>query len=136
MNINQIKDSKFLKKEDCGKGILVTIESIDQQNVAMQGEPEELRYVLHFREDIKPMILNTTNAKLIAHALGSEETDEWHGHQIVLYNDPTIMFGGKMIGGIRARAPKPAAKPAAAPAKPAPAPAPEPNLADDEEVPF
>lgn len=136
MNINQIKDSKFLKKEDCGKGILVTIGSISQENVAMANEPEELRYALHFQEDLKPMILNTTNAKLIASILGSEETEDWQGRQVVLFNDPTIMFAGKMMGGIRVRAPKPKA---AAPAAPAPKPAPvaaAPADDDSDDVPF
>jgi hypothetical protein len=143
MHISQFKDSKFLRKEDVGKGILVTIDRIEQQNVAMQGEAEELRFVLVFREDVKPMVVNMTNAKLIAMVTGSEDTDDWHGHQIVCYTDPTIAYAGKIIGGIRVRAPKnqPHAVPNAAPApiappvqRPAPVPAPAPEEEDD--VPF
>ena len=138
MHISQLKESKFLKKEECGKGILVTIDHLEQQNVAMSDQPEELKHCLVFREDVKPLVLNNTNAQLIASITGSDETDDWHGHQIVLYNDPTVTNRGKVTGGIRARAPKkqpPRSAPAAAapaPAKPAPTPAAE----DDDDVPF
>lgn len=107
MHINQFKESKFLRKEDCGRGILVTIDKIIQENVAKEGSPEELKYCLLFREDINPMVLNITNARLIAGIVGSEDTDDWQGNQVVLYNDPSISFGGKVMGGIRVRAPKP-----------------------------
>ena len=36
------------------------------------------------------MILNSTNAQLIARAVGSEETEDWPGKQIVLFNDPNV----------------------------------------------
>lgn len=127
MHISQLRESKYLKKEDCAKGILLTIDRLEMANVAKAGEAEENKHILCFREDVNPMVLNSVNAQLIARISGSEETDDWQGIQIVAYNDPTIVFAGKVIGGIRVRAPKfkaaPAA-PAAAPARPAPAPAP------------
>lgn len=129
-HINQIKQSNFLKKEDCGTtGILVTIRGCEEQNIAKQGAPEELKWALFFNEVEKPMVLNSTNAQIIAGIVGSEETDDWAGHQIVLYADPNISFGGKLVGGIRARAPRlkqPQAKPLPKP-QPKPAPAPEPE---------
>jgi hypothetical protein len=45
----------------------------------------------------------------------SEDTDDWTGKKIVLYNDPNVSYAGKIIGGIRVRAPK---VKAAAPVKP------------------
>jgi len=145
MHINQLKESKFLKKEDCGKGILLTIDRLEQMNVAMSDQPEELKHCLVFQEDVKPLVLNNTNAQLIAQITGSEETDDWHGHQVVLYTDPTVVNRGKVVGGIRARAPKkqpprsepPAAAPAPAPKpKPAPAPAAAAEEEEDDDVPF
>lgn len=82
------------------------MDHLDQKNVALEGEPEDLKYCLHFKEDVKPMILNSTNAQLIARAVGSEETEDWPGKQIVLYNDPNVSFQGKLVGGIRVRAAK------------------------------
>jgi hypothetical protein len=133
-NINVIKKSNFLKKEDVTPPVLAVIESVDQQNVAMEGAPQELRWCVHFKDVEKPMVLNSTNAQLIAKILGSDETDNWLGKKIVLFNDPSISFGGKLVGGIRVRAPKAAAKAMAAPT-PAPAPEPEQESASDD-VPF
>ena len=119
MHIDALQDSKFLKKENTGKnGILVTIAGVEQQNVAMADDEPEMKWCLTFQEDVKPMVLNKTNSNLIASITGKPDTDDWPGEKIVLYNDPTIMFAGKMVGGIRVRAPK--NKPAA-PIKAAPA---------------
>lgn len=135
MHINQLKESKFLKKEDCGPGILVTIAKLTEENMAMEGEKPDMKWCVHFMEDVKPLALGSTNAQLIAAAVGSEETDDWAGKKIVVYSDPTIVFKGKVTGGIRVRAPRiqkpstpapaaaqavPAAKPAAPAADPVP----------------
>lgn len=111
MNINELKKSKYLKKEDCGNGIVVTIRQCMMENVAKQGEPEEEKAVLYFVELEKPIVVNSTNAQLIAAITGSEETDDWNGHKIVLYSDPNVTnMQGKVVGGIRVRAPKQAPK--------------------------
>lgn len=138
MHISQLKQSKFLKKEDCGKGILVTIEGGEMMNVAGSGQPEEMKFCLNFSENVKPLACNATNLELIARITGSEDTDDWTGHQIVCYNDPTVVNKGKVTGGIRVRAPKakpPMARPAAA-AAPAPAPAAPPAEEEEDDVPF
>src|SRR5690242_5099601 len=97
MNINSLKERKFLTKEDCGKGILVTIDVVTQENVAREGAPEELKHCLNFKEELRPMVLNMTNARLIAGIIGSEETDKWAGCKIVLYCDPTVSYSGKIV---------------------------------------
>lgn len=104
MNINQLKDSKFLKKEDCGDhGVIATIRNLEQVNVALADDPEELKWCINFEEDLKPMVLNQTNAQRIAAITGHQDTDDWAGQKIVLYNDKTIMYAGKVTGGIRVR---------------------------------
>lgn len=101
-----IRSSKFLKKEDVGSGVLVTIKSVDKQNVAMDGAEEDVKFCLHFRELDKPMVLNSTNAQLIVSITGIEDDIEanWPGKEIVLYNDPNVSYQGRLIGGIRVRA--------------------------------
>ena len=128
MNIHAMKSSKFLKKEDVQTPILVTIKNITQDNVAPDDKPEEIKHILNFREDCNPLVLNWTNIQLIASFLG-EETDNWTGKKIVLFHDPNVSYGGKLIGGVRARKPKqqaPAVESDAA----------EPFNATDEDVPF
>lgn len=106
MNVNDLKKSKFLKKEDVTPPVLVTIAGCEEVNVAKEGVEPEMRWALHLKEMDKPLILNSTNGQIIAAISGSEESDDWIGKKIVLYNDPNIFFGGKMTGGIRVRAPK------------------------------
>lgn len=124
-----MKESRFLKKEDCGKGVLLTMRSVEKINVAKEGAPEELKWCLHFDEVDKPLVLNSTNNQIIASITGSGQTEDWAGKKVVLYADPNISFGGKLIGGIRARAAK---------NQPAEAPPQNPKPAEilDEEVPF
>ena len=105
-NVNDLKSSKFLTKNDVEPPILVTIKSYEEMNVALESQEPENKWCLIFEEPIKPLVLNMTNGNLIAVITGSEEFDHWIGAQIVLYNDKTVMFAGKLTGGIRVRAPK------------------------------
>ena len=104
MRIGEMKESKYIKKEDVGQGKLVTIADLQQQNVAMEDQPPEMKWIIHFHEFSKGMVLNWTNVQLIAKALGTEETDEWKGKKIVLFEDANVSVGVKLTGGIRVRA--------------------------------
>lgn len=103
--VDDLKQSRFLTKRDVDPPILVTIKGYEQTNVARQTDEPDMRYVLCFREDYKPMTLNITNGQLIAAITGSKELDDWVGHKIVLFFDPTVSFGGELVGGVRCRAP-------------------------------
>ena len=104
MNISELRESKFLKRNDVGEGTVVTITGVDQSNVAKEGAPEEMKWILHVAEFDKGLVLNSTNGQLIAQALKSEESEDWIGQKVVLYDDPSVSFGGKLVGGIRVRA--------------------------------
>jgi len=106
MNIKELKNSKFLKQSDVGRGFLATIVDVTQENVAPEGVEEDMKWCIHFKELAKPLVCNSTNGQLIAKITGSEESDGWIGKKVVLYSDPNVSFGGKLVGGIRVRAPK------------------------------
>ena len=106
MNINELTDSKYLKKEDVSPPVIVTISGLSRENLAKDNETPEMKHILHFSENIKPMVLNITNGKLIAMVTQSDETDDWIGKKITLWNDPTVSFGEKMTGGIRVQMPQ------------------------------
>lgn len=116
-NVSDLKVSKYLTKHDVDPPILLTIKGYKKVNVAPDGNDPDVKYTLTFQENDKPLVLNVTNGNIIAGFLGSEDFDDWIGHKIVLYNDPTISFGGKLTGGIRVRAPKNQAKPTQAQAQ-------------------
>jgi hypothetical protein len=104
MNISELKQSKYLKKEDVEPSVTATVKGLKKQNVALEGEESDMRGVLYFKEYDKGMVLNQTNIDMMVEITGSSETDNWTSQRIVLYNDPRVMYGGKRVGGIRIRA--------------------------------
>lgn len=136
---SEMRESKFLKKEDVGAGALMTVSSCEQYNVAKEGAPPEHKWCLTFEESDKPLVLNSTNIQLCERIFGSDDTDAWIGKKIVLYTDPNVSYQGKVIGGIRVRAqrvkPQPVAVNAPRVVVPAPVAAPVSELTDDD-IPF
>lgn len=101
--IHEMKSSKFLKREDVGTGRGGIISGFSQENVAKEGAEPELKWCMHFSNIDKPLVLNTTNLTLLEKFLGSDNTDDWIGKRIILYDDPAVSFAGKLTGGIRVR---------------------------------
>lgn len=97
--IHEMVDSKFLKKEEAGDGILVTINGVEKRDVGTESEPDQ-KWVLLLAEH-KPLVLNATNLALLEKATGSDDSDDWAGRQVVLFNDENVSFGGKLTGGVR-----------------------------------
>lgn len=94
-------NSKFLTKDDVGEdGLVLTIKGFRMETLK-GDDSEEDKMVLHFTEDVKPMVLNRTNAQLVGVCTGAKTAGEARGKQIVVYNDPTVSFGGKITGGLR-----------------------------------
>ena len=119
MKTADMRDSQFLKQTDVGDGAVLTITGIEQRNVAMEGAKPEMKFVMTFAESDKPLVLNTTNIQMCEKIFGSDETDDWAGKKVVLYTDPNVSYGGKLVGGIRVRATKQGAtsRPSALPAE-------------------
>lgn len=120
MNVNEMtfdqlvpSKSKYLTKDDVGEdGVILTIKGFRMETLESDDGNED-KMVLHFVEDVKPMVLNRTNAQLLSLATGARIAGDAKGKQVVVFNDPTITFGGKITGGLRIKkivgAPKPAA---------------------------
>ena len=105
--IGTMTSSKFLKKDDFPEeGTVVTFSRFVKENVAKDNEPPDVKWVAYFDGEDKGLVLNKTNLKRAAAAMGSDDTDDWLGKQIVAYFDENVEFGGELVGGIRLRAPK------------------------------
>ena len=105
MRVSELKNSRFLTQDDCEPAIVVTISHVERQNVAPPDAEPDDKYCLHFKdEDVKAHVLNVTNGKMIEKLLGSDDSDNWIGKQIVLYRDDSVQFAGNFVGGIRVRA--------------------------------
>jgi hypothetical protein len=108
-----------LKVEDFPKDrdVPLTIQSVEAMKI--DGDPK-LR--LGFLETERDWIIGPMPARMVA-TLHGDDYDEWVGKRVTLYVDPSVTFGGKIVGGIRPRlnATPPAPQPAPAPAAPPPA---------------
>lgn len=103
MNINGVFPSDFLKAIDLkGRTIKVTIEGCTMEEIGSDKKP-----VLHFAGKDKGLVLNKTNASMLASAFGPE-TDAWAGKSIEMRPDKT-QFNGQLVDCIRVQIPAPMA---------------------------
>lgn len=103
--VSELKDSKYIKKEDCP--LSLTISHVEQENMAMEGEGEDLRWVLHFEETPKGLVMNITNGEIMAENFGDDEMNNWRGRRVDLYNDRNVVYRGKRTGGVRVKSIEP-----------------------------
>ncbi len=122
--IHAVKKSNYLTRADVDPAIVVTIKEVIEEEMDTPKGPE-MKFVCYFDEREKGTVLNWINSQTIAKILGSESFDDWPGGKIVLYDDPNVMFGQQLVGGIRVRAPR---------KRPVAKPEPEPEF--DDEIPF
>jgi len=108
--------SKYLAKDDVGEdGMILTVRGVRMETLETDDGSED-KVILHFMEkDVKPMVLNRTNAQLLGIATGAKNAGEARGKKIVVFNDATVSFGNKVTGGLRIKkvggAPKAATEP-------------------------
>ncbi len=102
--VSDLKESRFLTKNDVEPDIAVTITGYEKLNVAMESQAPEEKWCLNFAELPKPLVLNNTNGQLLEAILGSDDFDHWVGKKVILWNDKTVSFAGKLTGGIRIKA--------------------------------
>jgi hypothetical protein len=90
-----------------GEDLIITIDYVAQEDVySPQGGDEECT-VAHFKENVKPLILNVTNARQIEKIYGTPYIEEWAGKKIQIYIADNIQAFGKTVSGLRIRPKKP-----------------------------
>ena len=99
MKVSAMIPSKFLKQGDIAQDTLVTVRDMKLEEVG----GGDRKYILYFHELPKGMVLNTLNIRVME-SIGGDDSDAWMGKQVVVYVDPTVMYAGKMTGGLRLRA--------------------------------
>jgi hypothetical protein len=96
--------SNTLKAGDLppGKEIPVTIASIEEHEFDDKENGKVKKLILKFQGKEKGLVLNKTNATVIASACGPD-TDGWIGKKIYIYATK-VQFGDSMVDAIRCRA--------------------------------
>ena len=96
MNINSAFPSNYLKAADLRGGrVTVVIDSVAIENIGDEDKP-----IVYFQGKEKGLVLNKTNANMIAEIAKSEETDNWHDVRVTLYSCK-VDFQGRRVDAIR-----------------------------------
>jgi len=102
MKIGNMFSGSYLKASDLDGDEIKTIDSVSTVSLKDNQGQETHKPVLHFKGQDLGLVLNKTNAKAIARALGSDETDDWLGRKITLYTTE-VEFRGDWVDAIRVK---------------------------------
>jgi hypothetical protein len=96
MKLDQMFPSKYLNKNDLAAPVRATVARVTIEELQSDNGREE-KPVLHFLGDVKPLILNRTNADAIASYFG-DDSDLWTGKVLEVFFDPSVRMGNKGCG--------------------------------------
>ena len=107
-----VSDPNYLGEADFGEKEekILTIGKVNaSEKVTTKDEPKgKDKTVIHWVEqNVKPMIVNVTNAKAIEKVTGSGYIEDWIGHKIQLYIEHGIKAFGDVVNAVRVRPFKP-----------------------------
>jgi len=90
------------------KSLIFTIKQVNQEiNVSVAGRKGNYN-IAYFNEDIKPLVLNAKNSKIMRKfAGGTPFVENWNNILIELYVDHEVKFAGETVGGVRIRSKQP-----------------------------
>jgi hypothetical protein len=96
---------------ETGKPLIFTIREVKQElGKSVAGKKGDFN-IAYFVEPIKPLVLNSTNAKVIqSFAGGSPFVEDWCNIKIELYIDENVKMKGETVGGVRIKKVQPVAK--------------------------
>jgi hypothetical protein len=119
-DLESMYGSRFLSVSDVGeRKIRTKILKVHKEELRKDDGTKRWRLVLSLESLDKPLVVNATIKDLLVAMLGRVPS-KWVGASVGVYVDPTVMFAGKRVGGIRLRVL------AAFQAKPTPKTAPKP----------
>lgn len=97
--------SKYLRATDIGdRQVKVIMSHVEIESVG-QGNEAEHKPVVYFEKSKKGMVLNKTNAEILARAYG-DEMDDWSGKEVIIYV-AEVQFKKEMVEALRLKVPKP-----------------------------
>ena len=107
MKISEMLASNWLRKEDLSDPVGGEVFTIKKLTEELVGSDQQSKWACHWRvRDVAPMLWNKTNLRILAAMLG-DDTDNWIGKEVEVYHDPSISYGGQLVGGLRVRPPRP-----------------------------
>lgn len=85
--------------------LVFTISHVKQEiGVSVAGKKGNFN-IAYFKEGIKPLVLNATNAKVVKQLSGgSPFVEDWNNIVVELFIDPSVKMKGDTVGGVRIKA--------------------------------
>ncbi len=107
-----VSDPNYLGEADFAEGEekVATIARVVQNEEVQTAEGKSKKAVVHFRENLKPMILNVARSKAIEKVAGSPYFEDWVDVHIQLYIEHGIKAFGDVVSAVRVRPRKPVIK--------------------------
>ena len=97
-------EGRYLKHQDLqGQDMVLTIDRVTREGIKEKDGSEKKKFILYFKEVEKGLVLNATNMNTLYAVLKSDESDDWIGKRITLYEKEDVEFGGKLVSAIRIR---------------------------------
>lgn len=87
---------------DSGDDLILTIDHVKEEKVIGTDGKKDDCVVAHFRENVKPMILNATNLKMIQKLYKTPFIEEWQGKKIQVGVEKVKAFG-EIVDALRVR---------------------------------
>jgi len=105
MRTSDMVKSKFWRAADLkGKPpIRLTIADVTEELIG-RGQRQETKCFLWFQEDLRGLQLNRTRVAILELAFGPD-SEGWVGKRVRLLFDPTVIFGGQAVGGVKLETP-------------------------------
>ena len=93
------------------RSLIFTISQVKQEfNISVAGRKGN-HNIAYFKENIKPLVLNATNSKIVkSFNEGSPFVEDWGNTLVELYIDSNVKMKGEVVGGVRIRQKQPSKK--------------------------
>ena len=93
-----------------GKQLIFKIKEVKQEYGAKVAGKKIDANICYFHEDIKPLVLNSTNSKQVSKFAQSKFVEDWANLVIELFIDSNVKLKGEIVGGVRIRPTQPVMK--------------------------
>jgi len=100
MKLGDYFQGKYIRASDLPHPVKVRIREFKVEEV---GQDRERRLVAYFEGGRKGLVVSPGHARTLEALFGNVELEEMVGRELVLWNDPSVVYQGR-VGGVRIRA--------------------------------
>ena len=84
-----------------GSNLIFTIKNVRQERGAKVAGKKIDANIAYFVENIKPLVLNATNSKILSKLTNTCFVEDWQNVTIKLYVNTGVKMKGEVVGGVR-----------------------------------